>query len=175
MLAHIKDEKVIRTYHGTGRVKFESGKTISPPAAGVYGNERLVPVVVETVDNATTTRTKSATVETVEADRVLRTVTITDVPIADIRAGMVVSVMQGILTLGESNWNKVLAYRNQEFVAATDDSPEIPETPWPEKMIIDSAQDWRRTSKNIQFIGELIGFDDEQMDALFTSASLVEI
>jgi len=84
-LAHIKDGKVIRIYHGTGRVTFENGDTVSPPTAGVYGVERLVPVVDVTVDNSKTTRTKSSTVETVEADRVLRTVTITDVPIADIR------------------------------------------------------------------------------------------
>ena len=85
-LAHIKDGKVIRTYHGTGRVTFENGDTVSPPTAGVHGNERLVPVVVETVNNATTSRTKSSTVETVEDDRVLRTVTISDVTIEEIRA-----------------------------------------------------------------------------------------
>ena len=174
-LAHIKDGKVIRTYHGTGRVTFENGDTVSPPTAGVHGIERLVPVVDVTVDNSKTTRTKSSMVETVEADRVLRTVTITDVPIADIRDGMVVPAMQGILTLGEQNWTKVLAYRNQEFVAATNDSPEIRATSWQEKMIIDSAQDWRRTSQNIQFIGHLIGFNDEQMDALFISAVQIKV
>jgi len=85
-LAHIKGGKVIRTYHGTGRVTFENGDTVSPPTAGVHGIERLVPVVDVTVDNSKTTRTKSATVETVEADRVLRTVTVSDMDIKDIRA-----------------------------------------------------------------------------------------
>jgi hypothetical protein len=88
MIAHIKDGKVIRTYHDwKGRVTFGDGHTVSPPAAGVYGNEQLSPVVEVTVDNSTTTRTNRAVVETIEADRVLRTVTISDVPIEDIRAG----------------------------------------------------------------------------------------
>ena len=161
MLAHIKDGQVIRTYHeNKGRVTFENGSTVSPPAAGVYGDEQLVPIVEVTVDNSTNERTTSATVETVEADRVLRTVTISDVSIEDIREGQVVSSMQGILTLGETNWGRVLAYRETAS--------------WAEQMIIDSAQDWRRTSQNIQFIGYLIGFSDDQMDTMFTAAALVE-
>ena len=62
MLAHIKEGKVIRTYHdGKGRVTFANGDTVSPPTAGTYGNEQLVTIVVVTVDNSTTTRTKRAT------------------------------------------------------------------------------------------------------------------
>jgi hypothetical protein len=161
MLAHIRSGKVIRKNNGTGRVTLEGGGTVSPPVAGyINGNDRIVPVVVVTVDKSTTTRINRATVETIEADRVLRTVTISDVPIEDIRAGMVVSSMQGILTLGETNWGKVLTYRETAL--------------WTEQMIIDSAQDWRRTSQNIQFIGYLIGFSDDQMDTMFTAAALVE-
>jgi hypothetical protein len=80
--------------------------------------------------------------------------------VEDIRKGMVVSAMQGILTLGETNWGRVLAYRETAS--------------WVEQMIIDSAQDWRRTSQNIQFIGYLLGFSDDQMDTMFTAAALVE-
>jgi hypothetical protein len=162
MLAHIKEGKVIRTYHdGKGRVAFENGDTVSPPTAGTYGNEQLLPVVVVTVDNSTTTRTKQAAVETVEDARVLRTVTISDIPIEDVRAGMSCTKMQGVLTLGEANWSKVMAFYTTEAT-------------WVQKAIIDSAVNWRRTSENIAFFGYLIGFDDEQMDALFAAAALVE-
>jgi hypothetical protein len=104
MLAHIRSGKVTRKYNdGKGRVTLENGDTVSPPIAGyINGNDRIVPIVEETVDNSTTARTKRATVETVEPDRVLRTVTISDIPIEDIRA--VTSMkkgpfVEGILTL----------------------------------------------------------------------------
>jgi hypothetical protein len=75
------------------------------------------------------------------------------------RESMSCSKMQGILTLGETKWGEVLTYRE----TAT----------WSEKMVIDSAQEWQRTSENIQFIGYLIGFTDEQMDEMFTAATTV--
>ena len=157
-IAHIKEGKVVRTYHsGKGRVAFANGDTVSPPTAGTYGNEQLVPVVVVTVDNSTTTRTNQATVETVDADRVLRTVTITDMPIEDVRAEMSCTKMQGVLTLGEANWSKVMNF-------CTTDAT------WVQKAIIDSAANWRRTSDDLKFIGYLIGFDANQMDALFAAA-----
>ena len=87
------------------------------------------------------------------------------------RAGMACTKMQGILTLGETKWGEVLAYRNQEFVEATSTEPEVPATTWPEKMIIDSAQSWDRTSENIAFFGQLLKYDDLQMDALFIAAA----
>tara|TARA_R110000737_G_scaffold72378_1_gene100874 strand:+ start:2391 stop:2789 length:399 start_codon:yes stop_codon:yes gene_type:complete len=77
-----------------------------------------------------------------------------------LRQSMHCSKMQGILTLGETKWGEVLAYRE----TAT----------WAEKMIIDSAQDWHRTSENIQFIGYLVGYTDAQMDDLFAAATLVK-
>ena len=67
--------------------------------------------------------------------------------------------MQGILTLGETKWGKVLAYRDHA------------DTTWAQKMVIDSAQNWQRTSENIKFIGYLIGFNDDQMDAMFIKAA----
>lgn len=72
------------------------------------------------------------------------------------RAEMVITPLQGILTLGETEWNKVLAYRETASFA--------------EKAIIDSAQDWKRTSQNIEFLGYLLSYTDEQMDALFIAA-----
>ena len=93
--------------------------------------------------------------------------------LADARVRMSCSKMQGILTLGETKWGEVLTYRNQEFVAATETDPEVPATTWPEKMIIDSAQDWQRNSQNIAFFGQLLGYTDAQMDDLFEAAALV--
>jgi hypothetical protein len=90
---------------------------------------------------------------------------------ADLRRSMSCTKMQGILTLGETKWGEVLAYRNQGFVEATNTEPEIPATTWPEKMIIDSAQNWDRTSENIAFFGQLLNYDDLQMDALFIAAA----
>ena len=79
--------------------------------------------------------------------------------IAQARAAMAISPLQGILTLGETEWGKVLAYRE----TAT----------WAEKVVIDHAGDWQRTSQNIAFFGYLLGYTDEQMDALFTAAAQV--
>jgi hypothetical protein len=76
------------------------------------------------------------------------------------RARMSCTPMQGILTLGEAEWGKVLTYRE----TAT----------WAERVVIDSAQTWNRNSQNIQFIGYLIGYNDEQMDAMFATAAMVE-
>jgi len=78
---------------------------------------------------------------------------------AQARAGMVVSPLQGILTLGETEWGKVLAYRDTAS--------------WAEKVVIDNAADWVRTSQNIAFFGYLLGYTDAQMDALFIAAAQV--
>jgi hypothetical protein len=75
------------------------------------------------------------------------------------RAAMVISPLQGILTLGEVEWGKVLAYRDTAS--------------WAEKQIIDHAGDWQRNSENIAFFGYLLGYTDEQMDALFIAAAQV--
>jgi len=79
---------------------------------------------------------------------------------AKVRAAMpTISPMQGILTLGETEWGKVLAYRE----TAT----------WQERIVIDNAADWFRTSENIAFFGHLLDYTDEQMDALFIAAAKV--
>jgi len=81
--------------------------------------------------------------------------------LAKARAGMVISPLQGILTLGEKEWGKVLAYRE----TAT----------WAEQTVIDNASDWVRTSQNIAFFGYLLGYTDEQMDELFIAAAQVKV
>ena len=78
---------------------------------------------------------------------------------AQARAAMRISPLQGILTLGETEWGKVLAYRDTAS--------------WAEKVVIDNAADWVRTSQNIAFFGYLLGYTDEQMDALFIAAAQV--
>ena len=84
---------------------------------------------------------------------------INDLPIATIRKGMLCSKMQGILTLGETAWGEVQTYRETAS--------------WAEQIIIDSAQDWNRTSENIAFFGWLLNYTDAQMDAMFTTAAQV--
>lgn len=66
------------------------------------------------------------------------------------------SPMQGKLALGQAEWAKIEAYR----ATAT----------WAEQIVIDSAQEWRRNSQDIQFFGYLLGYSDDQMDALFAAA-----
>ena len=79
---------------------------------------------------------------------------------AEARASMpTISPMQGILTLGETEWGKILTYRE----TAT----------WQERIVIDSAEDWQRNSQNIAFFGHLLDYTDEQMDALFIAAAKV--
>jgi hypothetical protein len=75
------------------------------------------------------------------------------------RQGMSCSKMQGILTLGETAWGEVQTYRETAS--------------WAEQMVIDSAQDWNRTSQNIAFFGWLLNYTDAQMDAMFTAAAQV--
>ena len=79
------------------------------------------------------------------------------VVLANWRATAQCSRMQGILALGETRWNSVLSYR----ATAT----------WAEKIVIDDASDWHRTSQNIAFFGYLLGLTDVEIDTLFTVAA----
>jgi len=81
------------------------------------------------------------------------------VTLARERAAMACTPMQGILTLGEANWNTILAYRETAS--------------WQEKVIIDSAQTWVRNSQDIAFFQYLLSFTDTQVDDLFRAAMLV--
>lgn len=73
------------------------------------------------------------------------------------RASAKCSPMQGKLALGQAEWAKIEAYRDTEAT-------------WAQRIVIDSAQEWRRNSQDIQFFGYLLGYDDAQMDQLFTIA-----
>jgi hypothetical protein len=77
--------------------------------------------------------------------------------IGEIRAQMVCSPMQGKLALGQAEWSKIESYRDIEAT-------------WAQRVVIDSAQEWRRLSEDIQFFGYLLQYTDEQMDALFIAA-----
>jgi len=72
------------------------------------------------------------------------------------------SPLQGKLALGEVEWAKVEAYRDNYAT-------------WAEKTVIDSAQEWRRNSQDIQFFGYLLGYTDEQMDKLFEVATQIVV
>ena len=100
MIAHIRDGEIVGKHHnGKGRITLESGDTVSPPVEGyINGNDQIVPVVEVTVDNSQTQRTMRTSVEVVEDSRVLRTVTISDVPIEEIRVGT--SIDKGAFCLG---------------------------------------------------------------------------
>tara|TARA_R110001606_G_scaffold225460_1_gene373543 strand:- start:2695 stop:3204 length:510 start_codon:yes stop_codon:yes gene_type:complete len=91
---------VVRKYiDSIGRVSLENGDTVSPPVAGYSnGNDRIVEVVAVTVDNSTTALTEKAVVEVVEDNRVLRTATISDVSIEEVRVGT--SIDKGAFCLG---------------------------------------------------------------------------
>ena len=86
-----------------------------------------------------------------------------------------ISPLQGILTLGETRWNAVLEYRDRVYKddPDPDNKDGDPMTPWAQKVIIDNAADWVRTSQNVGFIGYLLEYTDEEMDALFIDAALV--
>jgi hypothetical protein len=174
MLAHIRSGEITGKYSdGKGRVTLENGDTVSPPVAGyINGNDRVVPVVEVTVDNSTTTRTTRATVETVEAERVLRTVTISDIPIEVIRAEMVISRGAFCLALAgagvlppveaidaaKGNWPATFAAALTGLSDAEGFGAQIE---WA------TAQNIRRTHPLLAVLAAAAGLSDAQVDALF--------
>lgn len=91
------------------------------------------------------------------------------VTLAAERANMKCTPMQGILALGEANWQKVVDFRDGtgEWV---EQGPAI----WSQRVIIDSAQTWVRNSQNIAFFQYLLAFTDEQVDDLFRLAMTID-
>ena len=87
MLAHIRNGTLIKTYPTEkGWVDLADGQRAAPPVAGfVSGEDKVVPYVEETVDNSTTAKTTRSVETIVEADRVVRRTTISDVPIETLR------------------------------------------------------------------------------------------
>ena len=86
MLAHIRNDQLIRQYSSDrGWVILEDGNRMSPPVAGTYGNDRIVPVVEETSDTSTGPDTvRTDTGWQVEASRVYRLTTIRDMTVQEI-------------------------------------------------------------------------------------------
>jgi len=114
-----------------------NGQTLSIPSEG--GN-RHYQMVIKAIAEGITVEAYVEPVQTLAEEREL----------------MVCTPAQGILTLGETEWDRVLAYAD----TAT----------WAEQVVIKSSQKWRRVSQDISFIGYLLGYTDEQMDSLFRSA-----
>lgn len=88
------------------------------------------------------------------------------ITLAQARAAMRVTPLQGILTLGEARWAAVLAFRDGT-------NPDLPPASWAQKIIIDSAENWERLSVNMQFMGWVLGYGPEEMDQLFIDAAQV--
>lgn len=82
-------------------------------------------------------------------------------PSVDWRATAKCSPMQGKLALGETEWAKIENYRDTQAT-------------WAQRIVIDSAQEWRRNSQDIQFFGYLLGYDENQLDDLFKTAMQIE-
>ena len=73
------------------------------------------------------------------------------------------SRLQGRLVLGEAT------------CAAIDAIAEDPETPWAMRQTITNAIEWQRTSQAMVELAWVLGFTDEEMDALFQTAMTVEV
>ena len=83
------------------------------------------------------------------------------VALAAERLNMTCTPMQGILALGETQWNAILNYRDTQAT-------------WTEKVIVDGAQTWVRNSQNIAFFQYLLGLTDTQVDDLFRLAKTLD-
>lgn len=79
------------------------------------------------------------------------------------RAAMIVSRLQGRLTLGP------------QVCARLDAIAADPDTPWAMREAIASAIEWRRDSQTITELGWLLGFSDDLMDRLFEAAARVKL
>lgn len=79
-LAHVRNGQIITTYPtAEGWVTLGNGKKVSPPVSGyVNGNDKVLPVEDETVDNSTSSATVSAVEWIIESARVVRRTTISD-------------------------------------------------------------------------------------------------
>ena len=85
------------------------------------------------------------------------------IALAKERKGMVVSRLQGRLTLGP------------QTVSALDALAADPNTPWAMRETINNAAEWRRTSQAMDELAYALGFSESQMDDLFRVAMQVTI
>lgn len=83
--------------------------------------------------------------------------------LAEERAGMVVTRLQGRLTLGPAT------------CAALDQIAADEMTPWAMRETIKHATEWRRTSQAMDELGYVLGYAPGQMDALFRAAAEVTV
>ena len=85
------------------------------------------------------------------------------IALAEERRTMVVSRLQGRLTLGPVT------------VAALDAIANNSETEWAMRETIKNAGEWRRTSQAMDELGYLLGYEPIQMDTLFRTAATVNV
>lgn len=83
--------------------------------------------------------------------------------LADERASMKCSRLQGRLVLGEATCDALDAM-------AADDL-----TPWAMRQTIQNAIEWSRTSQSMTELGYLLGYTPDQMDELFRLAMTVDV
>jgi len=85
-LAHIRSGAIIKRFsEERGWMTLEDGRQVSPPVEGFTdGNDAVVPIVEETVDNSTGPNVVRNQEEIVEASRVLRRTTIRDMTAQEI-------------------------------------------------------------------------------------------
>jgi len=85
--AHIRNGIKIAEYNGEAhRAKFAGGGTVSPVVIGFeFGEDKIVPIERETVDNSSSSFTEQVQEEIVENDRLLIRTTINDLPLEDAR------------------------------------------------------------------------------------------
>jgi hypothetical protein len=95
-----------------------------------------------------------------------------DSALAEERIHMQCTPLQGILELGEENWNKVLDFRDGrgEWAVGADGvgGPATFET----TAIINSSNTWKRLSPDMVLLGYLLSFSPEAMDTHFRRAML---
>jgi hypothetical protein len=78
--------------------------------------------------------------------------------LAEERALMRCSPLQGQLALGEARWTAV-----EEYLAH-------PDTPWAMRRTVQSATYWERTSPDMDVLAWVLGYDDAEVDDLFRLA-----
>lgn len=173
-IAHVRNDKIIKTYNeGKGRVILENGDTVSPPVVGyTNGNDKLLPIVIEEVDNSASQSTTRSMVETIEADRVVRVTTISDRTVEQWReiaslprrdfclslfAAGILSKDDTILA-SQGGWPTVF----DNFMAGKTDAEIVAaQVEWA------SAQNIRRLHPMIGQLADLANLSPEQVDAIF--------
>lgn len=85
-------------------------------------------------------------------------------PVAAREAMQPITLLQAMLAIGETDWATVIAFRDGK-----DEDGEALAT-WQDRVTIDNALTWDRLSDTTAFFATLLDYDDEAMDAVFTTA-----